>query len=229
MIKMKSIEELKELSKKDYYCPIQKFYHYNLLYITRLLLPTKITPNQITITWVTIQILASLLMMTGKYSYMIIGVVIFNFIVYLDYIDGQLARIKKQYSHIGLFLEDLGLYFGSPIFFLCFSIGLSIKNNNFIYLIFGIISTITFLYSKLIIINPLLKKSLSMRNKNSKYSFIFLLFRRGQPFNFLLVGIIFNFMEITLIVYSLLYTLELFRKLFMQLKILHRWDKYGIK
>src|SRR3990167_6125638 len=232
-----SMQELREKCSKDYYDNNARRLHYALLYITQYILKTNITPNQITIFWLFLQLVAAGFMLVGTYSFNIIGILLYTFAGFLDAIDGQVARIKKKSSYKGIFLEWLGVCFGSPPFFIAFSIGIARTYHNPWYVVLGFISALALLYSKVAIINPLdykpemrekiisLRDNLSMRNKKRKFAWIYLILRRSNPFNLLFLGIIINQPIPTLIIYTSFYVLELIRRLYVQLKMLYTLDK----
>lgn len=233
------MEELREFCKKEYYSKSQQRMHYMMLYVTRPLLKTNITPNQITTFWVILQIFASLMMVFGNYWFNVAGILIYTFAMLLDYVDGQIARIKKISTYKGIFLEELGLYFGNPIFFLCLGIGTARAFSDYRYFLLGVISCVAQLYSKLAVVNPdsyknqefkekisELKGGLTMRSKKrKKLGWVFFLFRRSQPLNFLFLGLLFNIPHVVLIVYTALFLLDMARKLFGQILMLYKLDK----
>lgn len=232
-----SMIELRELCKKEYYSQVQKGMHYLMLYVTRPLLRTNITPNQITVFWLILQLIGSGFMILGVYWMNVLGVMLYTIAMLLDYVDGQIARIKKISTYKGIYLEELGIYFGSPIFFLGLSIGVSRAYGDPRYLILGAVSALCILYSKLVQINPLsygvdkrevlipLRKSVSTRPANKYLGYGVFAIRRSNPLNLLFFGIIFNVPQWMLLVYTPLYALELIRKLYIQLTALHRLDK----
>ena len=234
-----TMPELRELCKKEYYSKFQQKMHMTMLYVTRLLLKTDVTPNQITTFWVLLQIVASGLLLFGVYWINVIAVLLYTFAMLLDYVDGQIARIKGIKTYKGIYLEELGIYFGNPIFFLCLGIGLYRTTHLLLYLILGGLAALFQLYNKAAIVHPeaykdpifrekieKMKGSLSLRSaEKKKTDIIFFLFRRSQPFNVMFFGIILNFPQWVLIIYTALFFLDMVRKLYIQLKVLHRWDK----
>ncbi|GEM_PF-1921997 len=234
-----TMPELRELCKKAYYSKFQQKMHTIMLYITRPLLKTNITPNQITIFWVLLQIVASALLLFGVYWINVIAVLLYTFAMLLDYVDGQIARIKGIKTYKGIYLEELGIYFGNPIFFLCLGIGLYRTTHMLLYLILGGLAALFQLYNKAAVVHPeaykdpafrekieQMKGSLSLRSaEKKKTDLIFFVFRRSQPFNVMFFGIILNFPQWVLIIYTVLFFLDMTRKLYIQLKVLHRWDK----
>ena len=232
-----SMDELRKLNDRVFYSPLSRFMHNSMLYVTRPLLKTNITPNQITLFWILMQLTGSFLMIKGTYLFNVIGVLLYVGAALLDYVDGQIARIKKISTYQGLFLEDLGIYFGSPVFMLCLSIGVAHSFHDYRYLLLGIISALAILYSKLAITNPAayppafrenilkLHEHLSSRSLSNKIVYLFMIFRRSQPLNFLLLGILFNIPRVVLVTYTLLYLFEFGRRMYRQLQTLHQLDQ----
>ena len=233
----RSMKELRELCRKDYYSWFSVMMHHLMLYITRPLLRTNITPNQITTFWLLMQLAAAVLMVFGEYKYNVIGVLLFTGAALLDYVDGQIARIKKIKSYMGIFLEELGLYFGSPLFLIGLGIGTTFAFNNYIFFLLGIISAVCILYSQLAITDPFyyppefrenvlaLRGKLTTRTKDKKLASIFLIFRRSNPLNLLTLLLLFNLPHLVLFIYTPLYVLKMLRVLYVQLKGLHRLDQ----
>lgn len=73
--------------------------------ITVALLPTSITPNQVTIASGVTGILAGVLIAFGGYWLPLIGALVFQLSVALDSVDGELARLKQQFSPYGDWLD----------------------------------------------------------------------------------------------------------------------------
>ncbi|MBI2668820.1 CDP-alcohol phosphatidyltransferase family protein [Candidatus Woesearchaeota archaeon] len=232
-----SLEEVRQRNEREFYSPVSKFMHNTMAHLTRLFLKTNITPNQITTFWIFMQLAGSILMVFGDYALNAVGVVLFVGAALLDYVDGQIARIKKIRTYKGIFLEELGIYLGSPLFFLGLSIGVASQYHDIRYFYLGVISLACILYSKLAIANPAsypedfreqvlsLNKSLGTRVKGKKIIYLFLFFRRSQPLNFMLIGILLNLPRAVLIVYTFLYILEFCRRFVVQIWKLHQLDK----
>jgi phosphatidylglycerophosphate synthase len=232
-----TMDEIRDRGKKDYYMWFSKFMHHTLFYITKYLLRTNITPNQITVFWLCLQVVASVMMAFGIYKWTVIGVLLYTLAAILDYIDGQIARIKKISSYRGMFLEELGLYFGNPIFLMGLAIGTMRVTGNILYLYLGIISAISILYSQLAITDPMyypesmrskvlsIKEKLSTRSKSKIMANIMLIFRRSNPLNLLSVLIVLKMAPLAFFIYTPLYVIKMFRVLWVQLKILSKLDK----
>lgn len=75
---------------------------------------TNFTPNQITIIAFIFGLLSAYSFLNGKWYYLIIGSLLFEFSFILDYVDGKIARLKGMKSVFGAYLDiscDVVKYF----------------------------------------------------------------------------------------------------------------------
>ncbi|MEV1053026.1 CDP-alcohol phosphatidyltransferase family protein [Streptomyces sp. NPDC049887] len=80
------------------------------LRITRVLVGTKATPNQLTYLMTIAGVLAlPALLVPGVWG-AVLGVVMVQLYLLLDCVDGEVARWKKQYSLSGVYLDRVGAY-----------------------------------------------------------------------------------------------------------------------
>jgi phosphatidylglycerophosphate synthase len=75
------------------------------IHITRAILPTRVTPNQITIFVFLIALAASYLFFRGSYLFVFGGAVLLQLRKVFDCVDGEVARIKKLQSPGGALLD----------------------------------------------------------------------------------------------------------------------------
>ncbi len=233
---MPTIKELAQKSPKQCWSKVDYMWHYLGLYVARPLLNTSITPNQVTVFWIVLEILAAM-MMLGSYWYRVAGILIFNVIVnLLDFTDGNIARIKNIKTLLGIYLDRLGIYTGMPLFLLLLGLGMYLRENDVISLYAGIICCISLLYDKLFNVNPAwysqeqwshlqqvyLTSSLSKKNI---FSYLSELFRKTQPLNLLFFGIILNYLQIILIIYAVIGVLSMLKKLYEQVQTIRQLDR----
>jgi len=76
--------------------------------LTRLLVPTGITPNQITLASTAIGVAAGVLFATGGHEAAIAGALLFLFSTIVDGCDGELARLMFRESALGARLDIIG-------------------------------------------------------------------------------------------------------------------------
>lgn len=118
--------------------------------ILKLLLKTRVSPNQVTGAFLVIGLLSCLLLLIPDFICGLIAVVLLQFTYVLDYVDGALARAKNQASQKGVYLEKLfSLILGSAILF---SAGLScfFRYHNPVYISLGLSSAVSFFFMRYI-------------------------------------------------------------------------------
>ncbi len=89
----------------------------------RLLLPTPITPNQLTWFWGGLMVVSALLYATGDYILGIIGGAVWIVAYGLDYSDGIIARYKDLKSARGKFLDMVIHRLTYPLLMFCIGYG----------------------------------------------------------------------------------------------------------
>ncbi len=233
---MPTIKELAEKSPKKCWSKVDATWHYLALYVTRPLLKTNITPNQITITWIILEFIAAALML-GSYPFRIASILIFNFLVnILDFTDGNIARIKNIKTFSGIYWEYVGIFVGMPLLLLFIGIGGYIRDQNIELLYLGAACCIFMLYEKLLSINacwydsqkwPQLKEAYleSSLSKKNIFSYISELFRKAQPFNLLFFGVILDYLYYTLVIYTVISFLGMIRRIINQARAIKKLDK----
>jgi len=116
--------------------------------ITRFLVKTRVTPNQVSFFSFLLCVIASVLFLKGGYATLLAGAVLAQIASVIDGCDGEIARLKYQSSALGGWFDavldryaDAFLLFGliCHIYFL---------NDNFLYIIVGFLAlTGTFMNS----------------------------------------------------------------------------------
>ncbi len=114
MVKKKKMSE-KYLLKHRYLITDKRYLIYTKeLYgriaksVAKRLAKTRITPNQVTILSLFLGLISGLLFSFGYQIYLIIGIVLLQLSVFLDYLDGNLAREKNSMSAFGCWLDSFG-------------------------------------------------------------------------------------------------------------------------
>jgi phosphatidylglycerophosphate synthase len=80
------------------------------LRITRVLVGTKVTPNQLTYLMTLAGVLALPALLVPGIWGAVLAVVMVQLYLLLDCVDGEVARWKKQYSLSGVYLDRVGAY-----------------------------------------------------------------------------------------------------------------------
>ncbi|MBI2508148.1 CDP-alcohol phosphatidyltransferase family protein [Candidatus Woesearchaeota archaeon] len=108
------------------------------IYITRLLINTQITPNQVTLSLLFFNVLVAFFFAMNNYLFSILAIVPFELMIVIDQVDGELARYKKATSLDGLFLDSLSEVIIMPLVFAGVTIGVMQNHFDILVLIFGI-------------------------------------------------------------------------------------------
>jgi phosphatidylglycerophosphate synthase len=80
------------------------------LRIDRHLVPTSVTPNQLTYLMTVCGVLAAPALLVPGIGGAVLGVVMVQLYLLLDCVDGEIARWKKQFSLSGVYMDRVGAY-----------------------------------------------------------------------------------------------------------------------
>ncbi len=125
---------------RQYYIYSKEFYGKISRPIAKKLSKTSMTPNQITIISISLGLSSGLLFTFGYQIYLIVGIALLHFSIFLDYVDGGLAREKKLSSALGYWIDS----FGDRIvdFFVFFGLAwgiFSLTNNYLIWILCSLV------------------------------------------------------------------------------------------
>ena len=133
---------------QDFRAPLlRKFYRITGVYIAeKLAKNTKITPNQVTLFALLVNLLAAYFIFIAKYPYLIFSAILIIFAHILDYADGSLARFRGTSTIFGRWLDMFCDQFALIILF--YAAILSVFRNTGNYLVwvygpFGLMASLT--------------------------------------------------------------------------------------
>lgn len=112
------------------------------IYITKLLLYTPIRADHVTISMVLLVILGSVFMGFGTLKFLLIGILIIHLTVFLDNVNGEVARYRKEGNMTGTFLEQFYHEVSLPLIFFSLSFGVFLQTGFKSVLIFGLLCAI---------------------------------------------------------------------------------------
>jgi phosphatidylglycerophosphate synthase len=95
-------------------------------YLTRLLLRTRLTPNQVTGSMIVVGVIAAAVLTIPGVLPAVAVVLLIQLQILLDCSDGELARWREQYSPAGIYLDRLGHYLTETLL----PIGLGIRADG---------------------------------------------------------------------------------------------------
>jgi len=115
--------------------------------IVQSLLKTKIIPNQVSYLEIFLLLLSGFLIATGNHLLMVIGAVAIIISVYLDYVDGDLARAKDMVTKRGELLDTTAFYTFQIVSILSPIIAVYIRTRgSWIIIVGGLVSLNALLY-----------------------------------------------------------------------------------
>lgn len=105
-------------------------------FFVRIVFPTPITPNQVTIAATVVGIVAAAFYFDGTAMHNMVAGLCMTLKDILDSADGQLARAKQRYSRIGRFLDSIGDFLVNLLAFAAFGFALFRKYDapSFLFL-----------------------------------------------------------------------------------------------
>lgn len=135
---VESIKELREVCQKGKIERVRRI----SVYLTKLLLYTPITANQVTLLMTSVGIAIGILFSFGIYWYSIIGALLFPFYYILDHVDGEIARYRGTASLMGSYIDQLSHNVIYPFIFVGISFGVYANSHSIIVFIFGFSASI---------------------------------------------------------------------------------------
>ncbi len=127
---MESVKELREQLQREKLENRERPWGYRLfqrgpsIYITRLLIPTPITPNMLSVFSILAGMYGACLLISPEWYIKLFALFFFYLHLILDRVDGEIARYKKIFSLKGIYLDELNHLIVPPLFFMALAIGL---------------------------------------------------------------------------------------------------------
>jgi len=138
---IESIKELKKICQDsksetmDWYSRI--FYRNVSIYITKPLLCTSVTANQVTFLTMVLGLIAGVLFSFGTPSYVLAGALLLQLWLIFDCVDGEIARYKRTTGVCGKYTESLNHYVTEPFIVACVGFGLYVLFDNVVIFALG--------------------------------------------------------------------------------------------
>jgi len=155
--KLGSISKLREICQSPYMDPkgplseaFNRMTYYKVsIYFTWFFLHTNITPNQVTLLSLSAGLLGCVLITLPSY-YPILGVILFQFWIIFDMVDGEIARYRDVCSLTGAFFDRLNTAIVEAGIFSSLSYALYLEFQDTRSFIFGLSASISILLLKII-------------------------------------------------------------------------------
>tara|TARA_R110002096_G_scaffold436038_3_gene665865 strand:+ start:8699 stop:9448 length:750 start_codon:yes stop_codon:yes gene_type:complete len=107
------------------------YLRYLSLPFTQILLRTSATPNQVTVAFLLCGFAGGLMQLDQQHRFVAIaGSLVLQFALILDCVDGEIARVKKQYSIKGPYLDMVGHRLIHCVLFFSLGVGLYQRSQD---------------------------------------------------------------------------------------------------
>ena len=101
-----------------------------------------------------VAVVGSGFLMLPNYTFVVIGMILIQFWLILDCVDGNIARCKKQSSELGSFIDALSGYYVSAFVYLGTGVAAyhfsQLEEYRFLFVVMGAVSAISGILSRLI-------------------------------------------------------------------------------
>ncbi len=99
-----------------------------------LLARVGLSPNQITLLWISLGLMAVVALGSAKYGVRVAGALILQLSYLLDFVDGEVARLQNRISEQGSFLDLAGHGLVKTGLFLALGYHVLVSTHRFAYL-----------------------------------------------------------------------------------------------
>ena len=142
---VESVKEVRKICYKGEYffrAWYNKYVSKVSIYVTWLLLHTKVTANTVTIFEFFLVIISSIFLFFGNLWFIFVGMLIIQFSNLLDCVDGEIARYRKSPSLVGVHQENIYHQLVSYLMFFPLAFGIFLQTGWKSILIFGFLCSI---------------------------------------------------------------------------------------
>lgn len=146
MKKIESIKTLKKTCQPKNQNTEERIKRAVSIHITRLLLHTNITGNQVTLLNMFLGIVAGIFFAWGIYLCSFVGAVLLYVCRIIDRVDGEVARYRKKMSRTGVYIDKLNDIIISPYILICITFGIYNMFHNVTIFIFGFLASFSILF-----------------------------------------------------------------------------------
>jgi len=119
--------------------PLVRYFSYP---VTRLLVQTPISPNQVTALSLVFGLAGGIICLKGDYLSILIGAILFFICYVFDNCDGEIARLKNMRSHFGMRFDTFVDWLVHAVFFVCVGWGASETTGQSWWLWLGVATAV---------------------------------------------------------------------------------------
>ncbi|MGP8322999.1 MAG: CDP-alcohol phosphatidyltransferase family protein [Methanosarcinaceae archaeon] len=148
---VESIKELKKICQNsktetmDWYS--KTFYRNISIYITKLLLRTSVTANNVTLFTIVLGLAAGIMFSFGTYLHILAGALLLQLWLILDCVDGEIARYRGTAGICGKYIESLDHCITEPFTVVCVGYGLYVLLDAVSIFVLGVLVALLMVWS----------------------------------------------------------------------------------
>ena len=131
------IERMHKLAPEARFVDVNDFWCFPNRWVVKFLYPLSITPTQITILSLIAGLASAYCYMVDSSTGLMCGALFLYLKIFLDNVDGNLARVKGEVSRLGRFLDSLVDFIVSFLIYLVLTLRLVSDTNDSLYWFLG--------------------------------------------------------------------------------------------
>lgn len=198
--------------------------------IINFLKKTKVTAEALTLFRIVAGIVVALILFAGDYTAVLIAIIIYQFILILDYVDGPLARYRKNFKVSWVYLDHMTHIMLSFLFLLAITASYYLQTGISLFLALGFVAITSLLFTNIFNLKAFLatrfnKVKKSKSEESTAYKIFSSIFKIEEPFSLFFFLIILDLRGILISLYALVYVLAMFYKLVMATIILENEEQ----
>lgn len=137
------IEKMNKLPVEARFFDVNELWYFMNRWVVRLLYPTSVTPNQITVLSLVFGLASAGFYVSGTPNALVWGAVFLYGKVFLDNVDGNLARVRGTTSRFGRFLDSLTDFGVTVLVYIAVTVVLVRTTGAHEYWVLGLLGLLT--------------------------------------------------------------------------------------
>jgi phosphatidylglycerophosphate synthase len=133
------IEKMNKLPVEARFFDVNEIWYFMNRWVVRLLYPTSVTPNQITFLSLIFGLASAYFYVSGIPDALVLGAIFLYGKVFLDNVDGNLARVRGKTSRFGRFLDSLADFLVTVLVYIAVTLYLVRETGVSEYWILGLL------------------------------------------------------------------------------------------
>jgi len=175
-----------------------------------------ISPEFLTIFRILFGILVAYTLLRGNYIPSLILILIYQFVLLLDYVDGPLAKKQKKYKLNWVYLDHMTHLVLSTFFLLAVSFAYFNFTLNLTFLVLGCLAAVLFLFNNSLDKKAFLairfNKTKKQTNSKNQNSFLKSLIKIEEPFSLFFFLIVLDLRGLLILIYTLAFLISSVQK-----------------